>query len=94
MTNILSFDVGQFGIVIEMVLTFFFLYMGYGMSDRKQGAYFLMFGGIFFLSLMMTLLATFSGVWWFTSPAFVLFSVIIFRDAYMLLLYGRKYGRK
>jgi hypothetical protein len=93
MVNLLSFDIGQFGIIIEMILTFFFLYMGYGMNDRKQGAYFLIFGGVFFLSLMMSLLATFSGVWWFTSPAFVLFTVIIFRDAIILLGYGKKYRR-
>jgi hypothetical protein len=90
---ILSFDISQFGIVILMIMTFFFLYMGYGMQDRKQGGFFLIFGGIFTFSLMMTLISTFSGVWWFTSPVFVTFSVIVLRDGWNLVTFGKKYRR-
>jgi hypothetical protein len=89
----LSFDLSQFGIIVLMVLTFFFLYMGYGLNDRKQGGMFLIFGGIFTFSLMATLIATFSGVWWFTSPAFIIFAVIVWRDAWILLWKGKTYRR-
>jgi len=91
--SVLSFDVSQLGILVLMVLTFFFLYMGYGMRDRKQGGMFLLFGGIFTFSLMILLVTTFSGVWWFTSWAFVLFAVIVWRDAWILLWKGKTYGR-
>jgi hypothetical protein len=89
----LSIYLPQFGMVVLMLITTFFLYMGYFLKDRKQGAWFLIFGSIFLLSLMMGFVAMFSGVWWFVSPVFVLFFVIVMRDGIFSLIYGKAYRR-
>jgi len=90
----ITIDMSDFSLFILLDLTLFFIFMGYAMRDRKQGAWFLIFAGIFYLVLMAGIIAVFSGVWWFVSPAMMLFGVILIRDAIILLNFGNKYGRK
>jgi hypothetical protein len=90
----ITIDMADFSLIILLILTLFFIFMGYGMRDRKQGAWFLIFAGIFYIVLMMGVIALFSGIWWFVSPVMMLFGVIIIRDAWLMLIHGKKYGRK
>lgn len=82
----LTYDTSQFAMVFLLILVMYFLYMGYGIQGER-GGWFLIFGGFFTISLLLMIIATFEGIWWFASPGIVGFGLFVLRDGIIKTFY-------
>jgi hypothetical protein len=85
---IVAYDIDQFSIIVLIVLMVVLTILGYVLPNSKTRAAFLMFGGIFSILCMISVAAYFNGIWYLTSPAFLLVSMILFKDMLLNVLYG------
>lgn len=86
-----TFDINQFSLVILLLMTFFFIFVGMTLRDGKVAGIFLMFAGVLFFNLVWILLALFGGLWILLSPAYFIFDFMLFY--YGCIRYGLIVGK-
>jgi len=74
---IIEYNLTQLGIVILMIMSFFFLVIGLSAKDKKFGGLILLFDGILFFYMSIGVVALFGAVWLLISPGLILISILI-----------------
>lgn len=72
-----TFDSNQFAIIILMILTFFFLYIGIIVNDNRFAGLILLFDGLLMFNLMIAIVITFGAIWLIVSPGFILIALLL-----------------
>lgn len=77
--NGISLNGPQFSIIVLILLTGLFLFLGIGLNDPR-GFFMLMLAGLFSFSLFSAVLLLFTGIWLLLSPGILIISIIILYD--------------
>lgn len=81
----IQLEINQLNIIILTGLMMFFIIAGYASKNMKTSACLLIFAGLFTILAMLSTIAYFGGIWYLSSPVFILISMIFFKDAYLNL---------